>query len=226
MAKKKRTNDDDFLKQVQSEGDAWHEGEEMEGGFTDLDVDDGEYVCRFTGIRRGLDKNDHPYASFNFVVTDDNDSGVGQQPSIFHGLYESGNRTMQLAQGMFRGDLKRIGIDTHGKEMIQCLEEADELAKQKPLFMLDIEYDDEYDNHDIKIRPYRGDGSSKEDDNGRPDWLEEDALYGYKPSARSKPRKVFVVKGSVNEKKQTVTAMSEDEKDEWKNVAWDDLLDA
>lgn len=133
---------------------AWNEARDTEVEKT-LNVPDGAYVATLLSVKSGLDKNKKPYVMIKGVIRSDDEAHDKQVFTKGHFITPPKPLTAkQKAEGYQpRGvkekleslskDLQRLGIETSGREFDECLEEAEELAKTKPLMRIRVSNPDD-----------------------------------------------------------------------------------
>ncbi len=93
-------------------------------------------TARCTAARSGIDKNNNPYVSFNFLCT--GSTGKGQTPSKYISLVEQGKRTEEQAYKDLSFTLQNIGFDTDDLSPDALKEMFESIKTDKPLVSITI----------------------------------------------------------------------------------------
>lgn len=191
------------------------------------EVDDGTYVATLSSGRTGSDKNDNPYAAFDFTI--ERGEFKGATVSKFHSIAERGERTMEQALQSLFIDLKRLSDTSVNFDTIEPADVEDlvvDLTEESPVISIGVrnsEYNGKnYINVFINKRldddaaPAVGsDGVEGDYDPEKGDW------YLWK-APRTKAEAEFLITAVGDE---TVDLKRRKDDKEFKGIAWSDLGD-
>lgn len=208
-------------------GEAWENSRSVKSSNFEQDVvDDGTYVATLSSGRTGSDKNDNPYAAFDFTI--ERGEFKGATVSKFHSIAERGERTIEQAMQSLFIDLKRLSdgdvdFDTVEPEDIEDL--VVDLTEESPVISIGVR------NSEYNGKNYINVFINKRLDDDAAPAVGSDGVEGdYDPEVgdwylwkapRTKSEAEFVV--TAVGKDETVDLKRRKDDKEFKGIAWTDL---
>lgn len=217
--KSEEQNKADFLKASKSGAKIWKQKRTVDPGqgFSQPELDDGQYIARHSKMTVGTTKAKLPYVSWTFVIAEGEDKG--KRPNKFYNLDK------EVGMEQLSKDLQRAGFDIADLELSEIPGLADEMNEDKPYLRISVK------NNEAEVKdPKTGKKVTKtflnifvdslledyepEDDEEEEEEKEEDTKKGKKSKKDEDEDEKPKGKGKGKKKDEEEEEEEEDEEDE------------